>query len=154
MRIISHRGCQEGPNKEIENNPKQISKMINEGFDVEIDVFCDDKTGFYLGHDSPTHRVDIDFLKTPGLWCHAKDPHSLSNMLQNNIHCFWHQQDDFTITSKNYIWAYPGIETSGKNTVMLYPEKYPDIDCFKYYAICTDYPYEFLKKRRQVHEII
>ena len=29
-------------------------------------------------------------------------------MLQNKeINCFWHQSDDYTLTSKGYIWTYP-----------------------------------------------
>ena len=60
-------------------------------------------------------------------------------MLVYDIHCFWHQVDDYTITSKGYIWAYPGKETSGKNTVLLFPERYPKIKFKSYDFICTDY---------------
>ena len=29
-------------------------------------------------------------------------------MSKMNCHYFWHQEDDYTITSKGIIWAYPG----------------------------------------------
>ena len=149
MKIISHRGCENGPNKKIENKPDQINKMLKEGFDVEVDVFSDKLGNLYLGHDTLVHKVGIDFLKRPGLWCHAKDAMALSIMIENNIHCFWHQEDEFTITSQKYIWAYPGKHTSGKNTIMLYPERYEEEDCYKYFGICTDYPYRFLKEKEK-----
>ena len=31
----------------------------------------------------------------------------LEKMLELNIHCFWHQEDNHTITSKGYIWTHP-----------------------------------------------
>jgi hypothetical protein len=39
-------------------------------------------------------------------------------MLDNNIHCFWHQKDDFTITSQGFIWTYPGKPVC-KNSIFL-----------------------------------
>lgn len=146
MKIISHRGLVDGPNKELENNPHQILKMLEEGFDVEIDVNSSKSGELYLGHDDPEHQVTLDFLKQPGLWCHAKDAASLSVMIENGIHCFWHQEDDYTITSEGIIWAYPGKQTTGHKTILLYPEKFKEIDHSKYYGICTDYPYKFIKK--------
>ena len=34
---------------------------------------------------------------------------------------FWHQNDDYTITSKGYIWAYPGKKLN-KNAIYVLPE--------------------------------
>ena len=36
---ISHRGNLNGPIKDQENNPKQIIKVIEKGYDCEIDVW-------------------------------------------------------------------------------------------------------------------
>ncbi len=45
-------------------------------------------------------------------------------MLKNkNIHCFWHQNDDFTLTSKNIIWTFPGKKLSLNSICVL-----PDLD--------------------------
>jgi hypothetical protein len=146
MIIISHRGYENGEEKSIENKPIQINKMLKNQYHVEIDVWKTQE-GLYLGHDYPKYKIKIDFLKREGLWCHAKNPQALQYMLRNNIHCFWHQSDDYTVTSKNFIWAYPGYQTNGLKTVLLYPERFPIINYKKYYAICTDYPKQYKEKK-------
>ena len=50
MIIISHRGNLYGPDKENENKPGQIQKVLNLGYYVEIDVWLFDWK-LYLGHD-------------------------------------------------------------------------------------------------------
>jgi hypothetical protein len=34
------------------------------------------------------------------------------------VHCFWHQKDDFTLTSRGYIWTYPNKEVV-KNSIIV-----------------------------------
>lgn len=112
MIYISHRGNLTGPSK-TENYPIHISAALVMGYHVEIDVwFVNDK--FYLGHDEPNFKTEVDlkYLKNKKLWCHAKNIEALSMMLRNKVHCFWHQEDDATITSKSYIWTYPGKKNS------------------------------------------
>lgn len=138
MVLIAHRGYVNGKNSLLENNPLQIKRLLKMNINVEIDVIYEDGKVF-LGHDDLKYQVDIDFLKQEGLWCHAKNMEALRMMLDNNIHCFWHQEDDYTITSRGYVWAYPGKETDGKKTVLLFPERHPDIDYTKYDFVCTDY---------------
>jgi hypothetical protein len=36
--IISHRGNLTGSDQKLENKPEQIEKVINMGFDVEVDL--------------------------------------------------------------------------------------------------------------------
>ena len=38
----------------------------------------------------------------------------MKELLQNNVHCFFHKSDDITLTSKNYIWK--GLKTWKKET--------------------------------------
>ena len=38
------------------------------------------------------------------------------------VHCFWHENDDYALTSKNWIWAYPGKSAIGKNSYIALPE--------------------------------
>ena len=123
MILISHRGNLSGPNPERENRPDYLLSAIQAGFDVEIDVwFIDDK--FYLGHDDPRHEVDSEFLKDNNFWCHAKNINALYEMLKfEEIHCFWHQNDDAALTSRGYIWTYPGKELTSHSIVVM-PEKY------------------------------
>ena len=143
MKIISHRGNLSGPCSTRENSPDYIQEALDIGFDVEIDVWKINDT-WYLGHDEPEYTIHVDFLKKENLWCHAKNKDALEQMLASNIHCFWHQEDDYTITSRGYIWAYPNKETSGKNTVFLFPERHPEIEYSKYDFICTDFVNKYL----------
>ena len=144
MKFISHRGYTNGEDATIENNPVAIQSLLNDNIDVEIDVWRLDGK-YFLGHDEPRYTIEQSFLLQKGLWCHAKNKSALEHMIGSGVHCFWHQSDDFTITSKGYIWAFPGKETNGNKTVMLFPEKYPNIDYQKYDFVCTDYLEIYLK---------
>ena len=57
-------------------------------------------------------------------------------MADNNIHYFWHQNDDITLTSKGYIWAYPGKQPI-KNSIAVLPEIHND-DISNCIGICSD----------------
>ena len=59
-----------------------------------------------------------------------------------NIHCFWHQEDDVTLTSKGYIWTYSGKELT-ENSIAVLPEilhekwwRHKPVQCA---GICSDY---------------
>lgn len=150
--LIAHRGLLNGPDKSIENKPKQILKAIEEGFDCEIDLWniVENNTNkLYLGHDEPQYSINSDFLKHGGLWVHCKNLDALSFLQYNlrQVNYFWHQEDDYTLTSFGYIWAYPGKPVT-KNTIAVLPEnmsqKYQEMiaesNC---YGICTDYIYDW-----------
>ena len=144
MKIISHRGNLNGPNSVSENSILAISRALGQGFDVEIDVWF--KNGkWYLGHDKPNHKINESFLENKKLWCHAKNLDALNLMLKNNkIHCFWHQNDDFTLTSKNYIWTYPYKDTRDNSIIVLIKkQKIPK----KTFGICTDFPISFINEK-------
>jgi glycerophosphoryl diester phosphodiesterase len=138
MKIISHRGNLNGPNNFYENTFESIQKVLNYNFDVEIDVWYLNKKWF-LGHDEALEQIDISFLENNKLWCHAKNLNALNLMLENKkIHCFWHQTDDFTITSKRFIWTYPQKDTC-ENSIIVLQNKNDKIPS-KCFGICTDYP--------------
>ena len=123
MILISHRGNIDGAYPTFENNPVYINKAVHCGFDVEIDVWCVDNR-WYLGHDSLQHEVTLSYLKNDKFWCHAKNIEALYGMLEEgDIHCFWHQEDDVTLTSNNYMWTYPNKELHPKSICVL-PEKH------------------------------
>lgn len=143
MIIISHRGNLEGKNVETENDPYQILKVLSLNIDCEIDVWNIDNN-FYLGHDKPIHSIKKKFLETSGLWCHAKNLNALYSMLENkNIHCFWHEKDSFTITSRGYIWTYPNKPTTKNSIIVSNNKKNKPNNCF---GICTDYALFYLNK--------
>ena len=58
MKLIAHRANIDGPDESTANEPKQIDKCIEQGYDVEIDVRYDPKTErLWLGHDEPKYAV-------------------------------------------------------------------------------------------------
>ena len=91
MILISHRGNLNGKS-DRENQPDYIGEALDQGFDVEIDVWYHQHE-FYLGHDEPQYKIDEKFLEKEGLWCHAKNIDALNQMIENErIHCFFHQE--------------------------------------------------------------
>jgi len=141
MKLIAHRGLTQGPNKELENKPEQIISALDQGYDCEIDLWTVN-SDFYLGHDAPTYSIHPDFLKTYGLWIHAKNLAALRWLTTTQLTYFWHQNDDCTLTSNNFIWTYPEKELT-QRSIRLMPEwADPDfitIPSTKCYAICSDY---------------
>jgi hypothetical protein len=141
MKIIAHRGLLDGPNKALENNPGSILHCLNLGFECEIDLW---KVGdiLYLGHDNPTYRVALEFLYNPGLWIHAKNIEALRFLADHpTLMYFWHQNDDYTLTSNGYIWTYPNCPTTDKSVAVLPEWNNPTLDNLpeNIYAICTDF---------------
>lgn len=140
--FIAHRGNINGRISEKENHPDYIKTALNEGYDVEIDVWCiGDK--IFLGHDEPQYEISLDFLYKKKLWCHAKNFAALTMMIDNKdkIHFFSHDQDAHILTSKGFIWAYVGKEIN-KNTICVMPEysenTYTKDDFKKCLGICSD----------------
>lgn len=142
MILISHRGNINGPIKKNENNPGYILNAISEGFNVEIDVRTF-KQKLYLGHDEPQYEVSEAFFKNNKLWCHAKDIYALEKLKKLNTIHFWHQKDDYVLTSNGYFWTYPNINLV-RNSICVLPEKanYREFICS---GICSDYIVNYKK---------
>ena len=139
MKFIAHRGNTNGPKPDLENSPDYILKAVNLGYDIEVDVWWkDDK--WYLGHDEPQYEIDVTFLRNKKFWCHAKDIDALMVMLRNGIHCFWHQEDDCTLTSEGFIWTYPGKELVEKSICVMPENVVNTMDSLSHISgICSDY---------------
>lgn len=147
MRLIAHRGNINGPNILEENQPNYIESAIANGYDVEIDVRCEDYK-FYLGHDEPQYYVPMTWLvkMKDKLWIHCKDLKSLDVLSSSPIdfNYFWHQEDDYILTSKNYIWTYPGKPYAYKSIIVM-PEwnmplkNFSEIKKYNCYGICSDF---------------
>ncbi len=161
---IAHRGNTRGPNPEKENQPDYILQAINEGFDVEIDVWgkptedgidvhaCSEERQdgvvqnmeLWLGHDSPQYQIPLSFLtiNEDRLWCHAKNFHALTFLIQHKFHTFSHENDTHVLTSRGIIWAYVGKEID-QNTICVMPERtsraYTNSELRQAKGICTDY---------------
>ena len=141
MKYISHRGNINGPNPDRENDPIYIFEALAQGYDVEIDVWVTNNSMVMLGHDSPMHSVNKKMLQIPGLWCHAKNIEALNFMLEEKVpNCFWHQGDDYAITSQGYLWTYPGKKPYPNSICIGDPAFYSKQSI---YGICSDEIGEF-----------
>ncbi len=141
MHVIAHRANLNGPDKSTENLPKQIELCISKNFECEIDVWYINET-LFLGHDEPQYEIPLSFLLNlkDKLWCHCKHLESFEYLLSLKVlNCFYHQTDDYVLTSKGWIWVYPGKNVPNKGIVVM-----PEWSDHKYYqthigGICTDY---------------
>jgi len=145
MRLIAHRGNVEGPNPSKENHPLYVESAISLGFDVEIDVWWENDH-FYLGHDNPTYLLEnLSLLSNEKVWCHAKNLLALNKLLQiSNCNYFWHQNDDFTLTSKGFIWTYPGKQLCDRsvcviNENLITKNQFKKIHHMMVIGVCSDY---------------
>ena len=147
MKFISHRGNIHGREIESENSPSKIEECLGLGFEVEIDVWCVNGM-FLLGHDQPEYQVSIDFLRKEEIWCHVKNVEALSIFTNDpKIHFFWHQKDDYTITSHNIIWVYPGKQLpSGSVCVMPELTNYSCKELISCFGICSDNIFDFRER--------
>jgi len=140
MKLIAHRGNLFGPNTEFENQPQYIKKAIQTGYDCEIDVRYIDGQ-YYLGHDLPQYSIELSFLieNKEKLWIHCKNFEAFDQLIQmKELNIFWHQNDEYTLTSHQYIWAYPKMKISNR-CIILMPEWNNFIFDKEGYGICSDY---------------
>lgn len=115
-----------GPS-EWENHPTAIQEALEQGFEVEVDIwYWNDE--LWLGHDKPEYRLNEEHngfkvdLRDSRIWCHAKNLKAFEVLHQNpDIHVFWHQDDDIVLTSKGFIWTYPGIKVL-PGAILVMPE--------------------------------
>lgn len=145
MKLIAHRGLMYGPNKKLENNPEEILKAIDLGFDCEIDLwFTNDQ--LFLGHDQAQYEIKEEYLYSnkSELWIHAKNIEALYWLCSTELTFFWHQEDNFTLTSNNYIWTYPNQKLTSKSICVmpeLFVSNYEEMLKLNCFGICSDYVY-------------
>jgi len=138
MILIAHRGNIAGPNPERENHPDYIDEALKKDYNVEVDVwYKNDK--WFLGHDKPQYEVENEFFYHNLLWCHAKNIDALRWLSFRGLHCFWHQTDDVTMTTRGYLWTYPGKQLTEKSICVM-PEtvSYSKEKIQKAAGVCSD----------------
>ena len=142
MKLISHRGNINGRIENYENHPDYIDDTIRLGYDVEIDVWVVNGL-LFLGHDEPQYTIDLNWIneRKKSLWIHCKNIEAVEFAHwfkdDENLNFFWHQNDTLTLTSRGYIWVYPGKQPI-KNSIAVMPEIYND-DIAKCIGVCSDY---------------
>ena len=141
MKLIAHRGLFNGPDVNLENRPEQIELALKKGYDCEIDLWY--KNGeLWLGHDHPDYHIREEWLQQFGLWIHGKNLGALRWLTNTSLVYFWHQNDDYTLTSNNFIWTFPGKPLTMRS-IMVMPEyvdkSLENIRDAKCYGICSDF---------------
>jgi len=138
MKYISHRGNIDGKIPSMENHPSYIDKAIALGYEVEVDVWMVEGV-LLLGHDEPQYGVTQSWLndRVDKLWIHCKNIEAMEwfNAI-GGFNFFWHETDTVTLTSKRYIWAYPGKQPIA-DSIAVMPEIHNDsvVSCI---GICSD----------------
>ena len=135
MILIAHRGNINGP-EQFENHPSYIDAALDQGYDVEIDLWYIDGK-YALGHDEPQYEIRAKYLSQKGLWIHCKHYDALQQLIPTNYNYFYHTDEDYVLTSHKYIWAYPG-KHGNKYTICVMPEwdNYPTNG---FAGVCSDY---------------
>jgi len=155
MLFISHRGNTFGPEPKRENTLEHIQHAFDFGFDVEIDVWYVDGV-LRLGHDVPGETLPMEYIHNQKLWFHCKNVRALLFLQhQEKVKYFWHEKDQYTITSNKKIWTYPGKQLVPSAVAVLPEVKLQGsvFELFSCHAICTDFPihYQALYKSHQVY---
>jgi hypothetical protein len=145
-RWILHRGLKAGPDRTLENREELLRARLEEGWDVEIDVWFHEGA-WWLGHDAPTVLLrDLALLVHPRVWVHCKNLAALIQ-IPAEAHCFSHDLDPAVLTSWGWIWCYPGQLPASARAVYVLPERcgsrFPQLA--EGGAVCSDYlPTTFL----------
>ena len=142
MKLISHRGNINGRMESMENEPTYIDLAISKGYEVEVDVWYKDNI-LWLGHDKPDYGVDFKWFRDriSNLWIHCKNIEAMTffnaNFEMFPFNYFWHENDTVTLTSLNYIWAFPNKQPI-KNSIAVMPELFND-DVSSAIGVCSDF---------------
>ena len=124
-KIILHRG-NNGVDTLKENDPATIEIRNKSGYSVECDIWCKDSKWF-LGHDHPEFEIiDLDlFLLNKNNLIHAKDGETFSKLLKYcrerglNNEIFYHTTEDYVLSTRGTIIAYPGRQLYDENLCMM-----------------------------------
>ena len=141
MMFIAHRGNLYGPSL-YENEPRYLTTAIQHDFKVEVDVWCVNGD-LWFGHDCPDHRVQQPWLDLYAADCifHCKNWEAMVAMQNAKQHYFWHQEDEYTLTSEGLVWVYPGRPfPKTPNFIACEPQlDILPIECLGIHGICSDY---------------
>lgn len=140
VKFIAHRGNIAGPQPTFENTDGYLKHAYANDCFVEVDIIkYQDK--LYYGHDDPKQLADLEFLFNPGVYCHAKTLDTLIALLDMKLTCFWHENDQVTLTSDDKIWCYPGHHPVHHSAIWLdlHNKPLPKENLDKIYAVCGDY---------------
>jgi hypothetical protein len=113
MKLIAHRGNIDGPNPLEENRPEYIEAAISKDMMWRLIFVMIPLIRHFIWVTTNLNTPQVGFglgKYIHHLWVHCKNIEALYEFAHgtSGFNYFWHQEDDFTLTSKNYIWTYPG----------------------------------------------
>lgn len=149
MIYVAHRGNIFGPDPR-ENDPLYLKDVMGLGFYVEVDIWVIYGDKWYTGHDKPMYMIDRAFCVDNKVICHAKNKEALVALRELNLsfldlNYFWHQDDNYAMTSTGIIISHPKSEFLPGSIAML-PERAHFGDLSKAYGICSDYIASYNRK--------
>jgi len=147
MILISHRGNINGRIESSENEPTYIDLAISKGYNIEIDVWFINNM-LFLGHDKPLYNIQIKWIlaRNKKLWIHCKNLEAINYFRKyDGLNYFWHENDTITLTSLNYIWAFPGKQPI-ENSIAVMPEIYND-NISRCVGVCSDFIKKYKSKK-------
>lgn len=141
MIFYAHRGNTRGPSM-FENDPFYIVGAIGQKFTPEVDVWCVDGE-LWFGHDGPDYAVKQEWMRDYARHCifHCKNWEALEAMQQDEWHYFWHQADEYTLTSSGLVWVYPGRPSPHTGRFIECAPNLRELPStwLNNYGICSDY---------------
>ena len=104
---------------------------------MQIDVHWVDGV-FFIGNEEPQHKLHHpSWLENPKLWCRARSIDALDAMIINNrIHCFFHDKDEVVLTSRQFLWTLSTIQTV--RSIAVLPELNGQRE-FRCAGVCSDF---------------
>jgi hypothetical protein len=137
---IAHRGNLNGK-ATAENQPEYVMHSLRLGFDAEVDVWFLNNN-LWAGHDSAKYLLNNEFLNNDlvinHVWFHCKNLEALNYFIDNEISYkfFWHQNDNYALTSDGFIWTYPGKPVTKNNIIVDFNND--GVYEVEPYGICSD----------------
>ena len=140
LRLIAHRGNLNGPDRERENGPHYLDNALDAGYDVELDLWKIDGN-LYLGHDAPHHPISPSWLtaRAERVWVHCKNLPAVDQLVGTDLNWFFHENDALTLTSRGFVWCYPGQVLSSQRFVYLNFNPDPPAFPSNLSGVCADY---------------
>jgi hypothetical protein len=127
LKLIAHRANFNG-DQFNENSPTKVQEAVAKGFDVEVDIRYNIYTNsWHLGHDFAQWPVTLEWITAFAevLWIHCKNIEAMHYFQERqlNLNWFWHENDSYTLTSKGFIWTFPGRRVTPLCVIVM-PELY------------------------------
>jgi hypothetical protein len=145
---ICHRGNLQSKFIPEENHPEVLDKRIEQGYGVELDVWCSEGK-FWLGHDEPQYIVSFEWLMKDASkkYIHCKDGATFEHLLLRcgregyRANLFYHTNEHYALTTRGHVIVHPDAQIL-EGSVNMMPEMSGRARSWeereKAFAVCSD----------------